>query len=302
MASNEYAINALKTAGDGKGRRSRTEQGYALRTLAWHARWRGEFDKAMDYCLKAETFLSETDHPVTRASIYATLGSVHYMRNRMDLATCAIERGVWLLRNLADENTSSVQIDLLFVQAMVQHQSGERARAGMTLGRARELAREEDMPLVDGGTAIWLFQNSEFERAIHFGNAALTQSTKSENQVLLPNIHRILGACYASQKNGIEALAHFQDGFRLAEKYGDQTALCYLNLAQAQFELARGDTEKARDLLLIGVSIAKRQNLPLVRKQFALCLAKTFETLGQYKAAVDQHKLAWRLEKEGRIR
>lgn len=301
-ASTEYAINALQTASDGQGRRSRTEQGYALRTLAWHARWRGEFDASMEYCLKAESFLSETDHPATRASIYATLGMVHYVRSRMDLAICAVDRGIWLLRDLDAQHSSSVQIDLLVVQSMIQQQSGERARAGMTLGRARELASEEDLPMVDCGTAFWLLHNGEYERAMQYAQTAQNLSEENENQILLPHIHRVLGACHAHQKNRIEALAHFKEGFRLAEQYGDQRALCYLNLAQAQFELARGETEKARDMLLVGVSIAKRQTLPLVRKQLALTLAETFEELGQFKAAVDQHKLAWRLEREGRIR
>ncbi|CAN0566128.1 unnamed protein product, partial [Ectocarpus sp. 12 AP-2014] len=90
--STEYAISALQTAKGGQGRRSRKEQGYAMRTLAWHARWRGEFDASFEYSLKAESFLSEAENPVTRASVYATLGMVQFVRSRLDLGMCAIDR------------------------------------------------------------------------------------------------------------------------------------------------------------------------------------------------------------------
>ncbi|MEO9823364.1 MAG: hypothetical protein ABJF50_02980 [Paracoccaceae bacterium] len=300
-ASTEYAINALQTAKDGQGRRSRKEQGYAMRTLAWHARWRGEFDAALEYSLKAESFLSETEHPVTRAWIYASLGMVHFVRSRLDLGMAAVDRGLWLVRDLSDEHTTAAQTNLYVVRSMIQQQGGERARAGMTLSRARELAGAEDLPLVEQITANWLLRHKEVERALEFALQALGHAKDAENKIIQPYIHAVAGSCFARQKNTIEALSHFNDGTKLAEEDQDQRALCYLNLSRAQFELARGETETARDLLLAGAAIAKRQNLPLMRKETALVLADTFEMLGQFKASVDQHKLAWRLEREGRI-
>lgn len=301
-ASTGYAINALETAQDGQGRRSRKEQGYALRTLAWHARWRGEFDACLEYSLKAESFLSETEHPATRGSIYASLGMVHFVRSRMDLAISAIERGLWLVQEMSDEQTASVQTNLYAVLALIQQQGGERARAGMTLSRARELAGAEDLPLIEQITANWLLRYNELERALETALDAQRQAEAVENQLILPYIHAVAGSCHARKKNEIEAVSHFNEGMRMAEKDQDQRALCYLNLSRARFELMRGETESARTLLLAGASIAKRQNLPLMRKDIALALAETFEALGQFKASVDQHKMAWRLEREGRNR
>ena len=300
-ASTEYAINALQTAKDGKGRRSRKEQGYAMRTLAWHAMWRGQFDASLEYSLKAEGFLSETEHPVTRAWIYAGLGMVHFVRCRLDLGISAVERGLWLVRDLPDDRTAAVQTNLYVVRAMIQQQGGERARAGMTLSRARELAGPEDLPMVEQVTANWLLRHNEVDRALEFALKAYANANEVENQMILPYVHAVAGSCYAQLKNTIEALSHFNDGTQLAEKDQDQRAACYLHLSRARFELARGETVAARDLLLTGAAIAKRQNLPLMRKETALALADTFEALGQYKASVDQHKLAWRLEREGRI-
>lgn len=300
--STQYAKNALQTASDGHGRRSRTEQGYALRTLAWHARWRGEFDTAMEYCLKAENFLSETDHPETRASIYATLGMTHYVRGRMDLAISALDRGIWLMRDLPEGEGKSNLADLLVVRGSVQQQGGERARAGMTFNHARELASEEDKAYVYYKTARWLFGTEAIVRALQYAENSLDSAKKNENRIILPYIYRIMGACHARQKNEIEALSYFKDGIDRAEEDQDQRALCHLHLSQAQFELARGNVEKARDLLIVGSAIAKRQNMPLFRKNLALALADVFEELGQFKASVDQHKLAWRLEREGRNR
>ena len=300
-ASTEYAINALQTAKDGQGRRSRKEQGYAMRTLAWHARWRGEFDASLEYSLKAESFLSETEHPVTRAWIYASLGMVHFIRSRFDLGISAVDRGLWLVRDLPDDSTGAVQTNLYAVRAMIQQQGGERARAGMTLSRARELAGPEDLPLVEQITANWLLRHNEVERALEFALQALGHAQEAENKIILPYIHAVAGACFARKKDAIEALSHFSNGAQLAEEDQDQRAMCYLKLSRARFELARGETSAARQLLLEAAAIAKRQNLPLMRKETALVLADTFEALGQYKASVDQHKLAWRLEREGRI-
>ena len=90
--STDHACTARKTAIAGSGKRSRVQQGMALRTLAWHARWRGDLDKAMTHCLNAETFLPEREHAEARSILYGILGSIHFARNRFDLATCSVER------------------------------------------------------------------------------------------------------------------------------------------------------------------------------------------------------------------
>lgn len=298
--STEYAINALETAKNGQGRRSRKEQGYALRTLAWHARWRGEFDACLEYSLRAESFLSETEHPATRASIYSSLGMVHFVRSRLDLALSAVDRGLWLVQDLLDDDTSSVRTNLYVVRAMIQQQNGDRARAGTTLSRARECAGPEDLPLVEQVTANWLLRHNEIDRALEASLTAQSQAEDAENRIILPYIHAVTGVCYTRKKDVIEAISHFNAGRELAEADQDLRALCYLHLCRAQLELTRGETEAARPLLQEASKIAKKQNLPLMRKEVALALADTFEKLGQYKACVDQHKLAWRLEREGR--
>ena len=299
-ASTEYAICALQTAKDGQGRRSRKEQGFALRTLAWQARWRGEFDACFEYSLKAETLMSETEHPATRASIYACLGMVHFVRNRLDLAISAVDRGLWLVRDLTDVHTNAEQVNLYTTRAMIHEQSGARARAGMTLSRARDLAGPEELPLLEQVTANWFLRHNDVERALRHAKIAQKQAEDTENRIILPYVHAVAGSCYALKQRDIDAVFHFNNGFKLAESDQDLRALCYLNLSRAKFELKRNETEKARELLLAGSAIAKKQNLPLLQKEIALALADTFETLGQYKASVDQHKLAWRLEREGR--
>jgi len=141
QASVEYALAARRKALDGKGRRSRAEQGFSLRTLGWHALWRGDLKLSMDYCLRAETYLPETEFALARAGIYSLIAKVHYNRNRFDLATCSVERGQWLVQEI--DNDPATVADLMLTQAAIQRQSGERARAGITLGRAREVSSGE---------------------------------------------------------------------------------------------------------------------------------------------------------------
>ena len=73
----QYAEEARKKAVDGSGKRSRTQHGHALRTLGWQAVWRGELDEAMDFCLRAESFLPESTFKEVRASIYSVLAVVY---------------------------------------------------------------------------------------------------------------------------------------------------------------------------------------------------------------------------------
>ena len=63
-----------------------------------------------------------------------------------------------------------------------------------------------------------------------------------------------------------------------------------------------GDTDEALRLLRDAAVHAKSTGFAFERKRVALQLAALFEDTGNYKLAVDQHKLAWRLQSETRVR
>ena len=302
QASVDYALSARKTAIAGTGKRSRAEQGMALRTLAWQARWRGALDDAMGHCLSAETFLPESDHVEARAGIYSILGIVHFSRSRLDLANCSVERGFWLLRDVPDTSVQEVMTDLLLTRATIQRHSGEKARAGITLGRAHELAIGEIANSVDYCTASWLLADGDVEAAQSRALDTLESAKSHGNRVILPYLQCVLGACEAKLGHSDAAVEHIKLGLTIAEADEDMRAQCFLLREYARMECDGGNTEQALTHLRKAADIAKATGFAFERKRIALDLAALLEKMGQYKQSVDQHKLAWRLQSETRVR
>ena len=250
QASIQNANAARRTAVSGTGRRSRAEQGMAARTLGWQAYWKGDLDGAMSNCLSAETFLPEAEYLEARASIYAILGLVHFARNRADLAGCALDRGFWLLRETPDKSAPEALTDLLLARATLQRHSGERARSGITIGRATELAVAEQTSYVSYCTAAWLLSDGDLEEAHRHASDGLKLATTQSNIIMLPYLHALLGASEASMARVDTAGLHFREGLKIAEAEGDQRAMIFLLRESAAMEKNCGNTAEATDLLM----------------------------------------------------
>lgn len=299
-ASTDYALAARKKALDGHGRRSRAEQGFALRTLGWHAFWRGDLALAMDYCLQAETYLPEREFVAQRAGIYSVLGRIHYTRNRFDLATYSVERGVWLVQETQD--TPGVLADLMLTQASIQRLTGERARAGITLGRTRELAEDETRSLVDVATANLLLDDGDAAKALDHAEAALGAMIDGSNAVCLPYARSTLAGCYLMLSKTLDAHDQITQGLAALKDGEDMMARCSLLRRRAALLIAKGETRAATEVLIEAGEIARAQTYKLHAKAIALAVAEAYEAQGDFRAAVDHHKIAWRLQNETRLR
>ncbi|AZQ65830.1 hypothetical protein EF888_00980 [Silicimonas algicola] len=301
-SSLEYATEAQLKAKAGSGKRSRAEQGLALRTLAWHALWTGHMDTAMQHCLKAEGYLPESQHRDARAGIYALLAVVHYTRGRLDLATCAVDRGLWLLKDMTDGEAAPAQTSLLLARATVQRLGGERARAGITLSRARELAPEEHMPLVEYCTARWLLSDGDMVKAADHAARSVDLASRDGNGVMLSYAHAVQASVHTAEGHPYEARLSFAQARKLGKAAGDLFIDCIVHTGLASVARSEKNTDEAQTLLREAARIAKRENYAVLRKGIALDMAECFETAGDYKAALEQHKLAWRLQDDMRMR
>ncbi|MEM7753153.1 MAG: hypothetical protein AAF230_07050 [Pseudomonadota bacterium] len=300
-ASVDFAKSARSTALKGSGRRSREQHGLALCTLAWHARWKGVIDDAMGYCLSAESYLPEREHAEPRARIYSILGNVHFARNRFDLSNCALDRGFWLLRDMPDDCAQEAMVDLLLTRAIVQRHTGERARAGITLGRAQEISSAELLPGVEYCTATWLMADGDVEGARIRGVTALENARSQGNRVMMPYLLALLGACDIKLERFDEARVSLDAGMTIATEDEDLRVQCYVSRYLASLEMAQGNLDGAKAHLESAGRKAKALNYAFERKRTALQLADLFEQLKDYKKAVQQHKLAWRLQNETRM-
>ena len=298
----DHAQRARQTALAGTGKRSRVQQGLALRTLAWHARWMGNLEDAMGYCLNAETFLPERDHAEERATVYSILGSIHFARNRFDLANCSVDRGFWLLRDTPEAEAAEVMTELLLTRSTIQRYSGERARAGITLGRAQELSTSDTAPCVNYCTASWLLSDGDSSAAMARAEPALESAQAQGNRVIQPYLHGLVGACAMDLGRLDTAIEQLETALKLASEEGDRRARTFFLRDFARLDLLRGDETSALERLQEAAGLAKSQDHSFERKRIALMLAEVYERMGKYKQAVDQHKLAWRLQHATRMR
>ncbi len=301
LASVELATTARDAAGKGTGHRSRVQHGLALRTLAWQAKWRGALNEAMGYCISAETYLPEQENVVVRSRVYAILGSLHFARNRFDLANCALDRGFWLLRDTPDAEAEEAMVELLLTRAVLQRHSGERARAGITLGRAQELGTEELMPGVDYCTASWLLADGDAEAARIRATQALENARALSNRLILPYLYGVIGASDIKLGRMEDAQHNLGEGMRVAEQDGDDRVRCFILRQFATLAEESDDLDGARTYLETAARLAKSLGHSFEQKRVALQLADLFEKLKDYKKAVHHHKLAWRLQNETRL-
>lgn len=269
----------------------------AKRTLAWLAKWRGDFDEANTLCLKAEALLTEREHPAARADIYSILSVVHYSRNRMDLAKNCVERGLHILDGVGPDETL---VDLLITRATVQRYCGLSARAAATLDRARSLARGRELARVGHNIARGLLAENENESALEEALQSIELARKHNNRVILPYALEVAGAALSAVGETDQAVAYFDQGLAIAIEDGDARAQCQIIRYHAEVEHLRGNFERARDLYRHGTALCEDLSYWLWQKTFLLALADVNEALGDLTAALDNHRSAWQLEKKRR--
>lgn len=295
--SETYAKAALKTASETKSDKMKAPRGYAYLTLAWQAKWRGDFDTSMAHSLECENYLSETRYPECRGHIYSILGVLHYSRNRLDLAANSVDRGLSLIE---PEDHREAYIDLLTTKATVQRYKGDSARSGLTLARARDVAFGAELARVEHNIARGLMCDDMVLKGIEHAETSLELCEKHDNRVIVPYTLEVLGAFHVAHGDFSKAEKAFSDGLDVAIKDRDFRAQCQIIQRHAGLEHARNDLERACDLNRFGAQIAKEMNYDLWSRDFALALAGVYEDLGDLRKSVDEHKRAWRFEKARR--
>ena len=291
----DYARAALKLSGTGQDPRSILGRGMAYRTLAWQAKWRGDFAAAFDLCLKTEAEVREADNPVIRADVYSTLGVVHYSRGRLDLANDATDRGFTILEEMSVGGHNEALVDLHVTKATIQRYSGETARANLSLSRAHDLATGHCVPRVKHNIARYLLADRKIDRAHEFITDAMELAINSRNRTLLPYLHEVLGAVLVRMKNYDEALQSFERGEKIARADEDKRAECQILLECGRLEMSRDCVDRALRYYNRGTSIAWELGYQLWRKTYCLALAEAYEKKGDLAKALKQHKLAWQI-------
>lgn len=296
--STSNAEKALRDAESGQGVRTDAQRGLALRTLSWQARWRGDFDEGLRLGLKAEELLSEKKFPVERATIYANLATIHANRGRLDLAQSAMDRALLLIE---DDEPRGELVEALTIKATLQSFTGDRTRAGLTLGRARELANGAHVALVERTVAKWLIDGGEQDRASKHVIDALEAADLHDNRLILAYCHELAGICRRHEGAAPEAERHFTAGLELAEVAGDRAAKAHLLFGLGSLDLDRERFDDAEPRLREAASLCGSMGYSVLQMQVALVMAELYESKGALERALEQHKIAWKFRNAIRV-
>lgn len=276
---------------------ARVHRALADVTLAWQAKWRGDFDDALAYALIAEESLSEQTYPTQRAELYSIMGVVHYSRHRLDLANCAVSRG---LKLVSPELGTAAYVDLLTSKATIHRHAGDFKAAGEVLGQARKISTGVVLARVEHNIARWMLADDAPMHALSHAEKAIELGVEHQNNVILPYAHEVAGACHVELEQYDRAEVHFSKALGLATADKDARAQCQILCCFAALESKRDSFERARDLYRYGREIATSMEYALWEKTFLRRLADVYEALGDLANSVECHKRAWKLEEEKR--
>lgn len=293
-ASTKNALAVLEIAKQSALPTRAVEKGRALRTLAWQAKWRGDFDEAMELALQAEGLLPEADHPVQRADLYSIIGVVHYSRHRIDLATCATDRGLRIVEAIGGAAVEA-RLDLLTTKATLQRYTGQIARAAVTLGAALDIAEGPERARVEHNVARCVMDDDALDEALSHGLMSVDLCQAFRNRVVLPYAHEVVGACLVRMDRYDEADRHLSDGLQVAMADGDRRVQCQILHQHGALEMRRARVLRALDLYRHGTSIAERMGYLLWQERFARDIADVYEKIGDARSALAAHKQAWAL-------
>ena len=207
------------------GKKAGKHRALADVTLSWQAKWRGEFDDALQYAIGAEQCLSEVGFPSQRAELYSIMGVVHYSRHRLDLADGAVQRGLSLVGPDTDKDAF---VDLLSTCATIHRHSGNLRQAGEVLGKARLLASGAMLARIEHNIARWMHADGAPEHALAHAETAIKLAVEHQNNVILPYAHEIAGACLVDLDELDRAVTHFTKALEIATRDDDSRAQCQI--------------------------------------------------------------------------
>lgn len=287
LARQALALVEQQTSGDLLARCS------ALRTLAWQAKWRGDFEKTASYCLQAKQGMDRQIAKHLLVDVFSLLGVVHYSAGRRDFASRMVRRGFELVDDTIPDET---MVDLYITQSTIQRYRGRVEESRHALENALNLAKGAERARVEHNYARALHYETEYDEAAARAEQALALARQFKSRVILPYTHEVLSAAYIALDRPVEALPHLEEGLDVARTDGDQRAICQLlhQLGIAQHK--RGEMDYASAALTEGQRIAQSIGYPIWVARFTEALAQFHEARGEFQKAATAYKEVVRIK------
>ncbi len=287
----DYAVQLLRQGMDLLSNSGRKECPIIWRRLADRLAWvyfrQRNFEEAYNLADLAllDTAASETEDPITMASLYNTIGGIYWAHSRFLDAIESVEHSLEIYKNLHYHWGMAISLANLGIL----HYSTEKwPQAVEYLEQADRLRQEygddPERPINLKNLGEVLIDLGYHQRA---RTALETSRTISEQLGLrVSQVYVEFGLCRLSivEDNLAEARQHLQNAGGLLETFeevNDRTAEFYQ--LQAQIEIQAGDLEKAQPLAEQALSIAQRGDLSEKQMDALRVLGKIYAGAGQFE-------------------
>ena len=279
----QAVLDFSRIAGKSRAVGARRRNGLAMRTLAWQARWRGDFDAAESLAHRAIARLKDEGAEAAIADCLSTLAVVQCSRGRRDLARDCIEQGMDTLTHQPNVGT---RIDLLAGRAMVDRYARRMESAQNTLRQAMAISVGPELARIEHSVARTLLYDGLPGEALEHGEAAITHAREHQNRVVLPYAMEVAAAALIELGQLDEAEKFLHDAEEIAFEDEDRRAECHLLYQTVLLKERRGDRHAALEQSLQGQDIAEMMGYAQRQIKFLDRTAKLQEAIGETDAAL----------------
>jgi diguanylate cyclase (GGDEF)-like protein len=261
-----------------------------LRTLAWCARWKGDFLESRTYARRAIRMLGRADAPDVAAALHSVLAQVEFCLGDPARAIACSEKGLALIERTSPGES---HIDLYSTQAALFRYQGQTEQAHACLEHALGIAVgrfPHDEIRVMCNLARLQAQLGDLPAARITAESACRRAPDSESYLLRGYIHELLGSVCLLQDDLPTARQHIEAGLQLALDRGDRRLECEIRGAVAAYHAASGDLARALDVARAGLRVAEQLQFRLWEIMYLEQISELHEKLGEYSQALTVFK------------
>ncbi len=261
-----------------------------LRTLAWCARWKGDFNESRTYATRALRMLNSTSDAEVAAALYSVLAQVEFCLGDPARAIDCCEKGLALIEQTQPGES---HIDLYSTQAALFRYQGQTDQAHHCLERALAIAVgrfAHDEIRVMCNLARLQAQLGDLPAARITAESAYRRAPDNPCYLLRGYIHELLGSVCLLQDDLQTARRHIEAGLQLALDRSDRRLECEIRGAVAAYHAASGDLARALDVARAGLRVAEQLQFRLWEIMYLEQISGLHEKLGEYSQALTVFK------------
>lgn len=262
--------------------------GLALRTLAWQARWRGDFEATHALCVRAGKRLEGSSEILAQVDLNGIRAVAHLAGLRRDKAQAEIETGLSRLGEV--EHDHGALADLRTTRALILFHNGRLSRSYEECQAAIACSEGAQKFFSQQMFARLLTSDNSPSEAMSHAMPALASARRYDCLVILPYILEVLGTAYVMLDQPKEARMYLDEGLSLACAGGDKRALCQLYEQSAKLSLSEGNRETALAQLHTGLELCREIGYPIWEKRYLRLIGRLLENQGDHEAAFEMYK------------